>query len=89
MVGSTAVLVGLLLARAGWLEGDAVAALLVALLVLVAAGRLMNRNIDVLMDRVPAEAEEAARAAIASSSRASSSAACGCARRPGSTSRTS
>jgi cation diffusion facilitator family transporter len=65
MAGSTAVLLGLVLARAGWPEGDAVSALLVAALVLVAAGRLMNRNIDVLMDRVPAEAEEAARAAIA------------------------
>jgi len=65
MAGSTAVLFGLLLARAGWLEGDAVSALLVAALVLIAAGRLMNRNVDVLMDRVPVEAEEAARAAIA------------------------
>ena len=65
MAGSTAVFAGLLLARAGWPEGDALSALLVALLVLIAAGRLMNRNIDVLMDRVPAEAEEAARAAIA------------------------
>jgi divalent metal cation (Fe/Co/Zn/Cd) transporter len=59
------VLGGLLLARAGWLEGDAVSALFVALLVLLAAGRLMRRNVDVLMDRVPAEAERAARAAIA------------------------
>jgi cation diffusion facilitator family transporter len=65
MAGSTAVLAGLLLARAGWPEGDAASALFVALLVLIAAGRLMRRNIDVLMDRVPAEAEEAARAAIA------------------------
>ncbi len=65
MAGSTAVLAGLLLARAGWPEGDAASALFVALLVLIAAGRLMRRNIDVLMDRVPAEAERAARAAIA------------------------
>jgi cation diffusion facilitator family transporter len=65
MAGSVAVLGGLLLARAGWLEGDAVSALFVALLVLLAAGRLMRRNVDVLMDRVPAEAERAARAAIA------------------------
>ncbi len=65
MAGSTAVLIGLLLARAGWLEGDAVSALFVALLVLVAAGRLMRRNVDVLMDRVPAEAERTARMAIA------------------------
>jgi cation diffusion facilitator family transporter len=65
LVGSTAVLLGLVAARAGWPEGDAVAALFVALLVLAAAGRLMRRNVDVLMDRVPIEAEHAARAAIA------------------------
>jgi cation diffusion facilitator family transporter len=65
LVGSTAVLFGLALARAGWPEGDAVAALFVALLVLAAAGRLMRTNVDVLMDRVPDEAERAARAAIA------------------------
>ena len=34
------------------------------MLVLVAAARLMRRNVDVLMDRVPADAEEAARLAI-------------------------
>ena len=51
MAGSTAVLGGLLLARAGWLEGDAAAALFVALLVLIAAARLMRGNVDVLMDR--------------------------------------
>jgi cation diffusion facilitator family transporter len=65
LAGSAAVLIGLLLARAGWLEGDAAAALFVAVLVLIAAARLMRRNVDVLMDRVPADAELAARAAIA------------------------
>jgi cation diffusion facilitator family transporter len=65
LAGSTAVLLGLVLARAGWREGDAAAALFVAILVLAAAGRLMRRNIDVLMDRVPTEAERAALAAIA------------------------
>ena len=65
LAGSTAVLAGLLLARAGWKEGDALAALFVAILVLAAAARLMRRNVDVLMDRVPADAEEAARIAIA------------------------
>jgi cation diffusion facilitator family transporter len=65
LAGSTAVLGGLLLARAGWREGDAVAALFVAVLVLAAAARLIRGNIDVLMDRVPADAERAARAAIA------------------------
>ena len=63
--GSLAVLAGLIAARAGWAAGDSVAALFVAALVLSAAVRLMRRNIDVLMDRAPAGAEEAARAAIA------------------------
>jgi cation diffusion facilitator family transporter len=63
--GSVAVLAGLIAARAGWAAGDSVAALFVAALVLSAAVRLMRRNIDVLMDRAPAGAEEAARAAIA------------------------
>jgi len=62
--GSLAVLVGLLLVRAGHPRADAVAALFVAALVLLAAARLMRRNVDVLMDRAPAEAEEAARRAI-------------------------
>jgi cation diffusion facilitator family transporter len=65
LAGSAAVLVGLVLVRAGYPDADAAAALFVALLVLVAAARLMRRNVDVLMDRAPAEADEAARAAIA------------------------
>ncbi len=65
LAGSTAVLVGLLLARSGHPGGDAVAALFVAVLVIVAAVRLMRGNVDVLMDRMPDEAEAAARAAIA------------------------
>ncbi|HSP72703.1 MAG TPA: cation diffusion facilitator family transporter [Gaiellaceae bacterium] len=62
--GSLAVLAGLALASAGYPGGDAVAALFVSLLVLTAALRLMRRNVDVLMDRAPAAAEEAARVAI-------------------------
>jgi cation diffusion facilitator family transporter len=62
--GSLAVLVGLLLAGAGYPLGDSVAALIVAGLVLVAAARLMRRNVDVLMDRAPAGAHDSARAAI-------------------------
>jgi cation diffusion facilitator family transporter len=65
MVGSFAVLIGLVLVRAGYHDADAIAAMFVAVLVLVAAGRLMRRNVDVLMDRVPADAEAAARQAIA------------------------
>jgi cation diffusion facilitator family transporter len=64
LAGSFAVLVGLLFARAGYLRADAIAALFVAVLVLGAAARLMRRNVDVLMDRAPADAEEAARRAI-------------------------
>jgi cation diffusion facilitator family transporter len=65
LAGSTAVLVGLLFARAGYPNGDSVAALFVAVLVLAAATRLIRGNVDVLMDRAPAGAEDAARAAIA------------------------
>jgi cation diffusion facilitator family transporter len=63
--GSTAVLIGLVLVRAGYDKADSVAALIVATIVTTAALQLMRRNIDVLMDRVPADAEEAARVAIA------------------------
>jgi cation diffusion facilitator family transporter len=64
LVGSVAVLVGLLLARAGHPDADPAAALFVGAIVLVAAARLMRRNVDVLMDRAPAEATAAARQAI-------------------------
>ena len=64
LAGTTAVLAGLVLARAGYPEADATAALFVALLVVLAAARLIRGNVDVLMDRVPDEAEAAARDAI-------------------------
>jgi cation diffusion facilitator family transporter len=63
--GSIAVLVGLLLVRAGYEKADSVAALLVACIVTAAAVRLMRGNVDVLMDRVPTDAEAAAHQAIA------------------------
>ncbi|HEV8105228.1 MAG TPA: cation diffusion facilitator family transporter [Gaiellaceae bacterium] len=62
--GTLAVLVGLLLARAGHPNGDPIAALFVGALVLLAATRLIKVNVDVLMDRAPAEAEAAALSAI-------------------------
>ncbi len=65
LAGSGAVLFGLLLVRAGYARADSAAALFVAALVLLAATRLMKRNVDVLMDRAPADAEDAARLAIA------------------------
>jgi cation diffusion facilitator family transporter len=64
LAGSVAVLGGLLGVRAGWKEADSAAALFVALLVLAAAARLMRRNVDVLMDRVPSEAQAIATRAI-------------------------
>ena len=64
MVGSIAVLVGLVLVRAGYHGADSVAALLVAVLVLFSAGRLMRSNVEVLMDRSPGGATQIAREAI-------------------------
>ena len=65
LVGTLAVLAGLLAVRAGWPAGDSIAALFVAFLVVTAAARLIRRNVDVLMDRAPADAVHAARVAIA------------------------
>ena len=65
LVGSVAVLCGLIAVRAGYPEADAIAALVVAVLVIVAALRLARRNVEVLMDRAPDAAAEAARQAIA------------------------
>lgn len=65
LLGTLAVLAGLVAARAGFPEGDSIAALFVAAIVVIAALRLMRRNVDVLMDRAPADADEAARQAIA------------------------
>lgn len=67
MLGSAAVLIGLVLVRAGEPRADAIAALLVALLVLYSAGRIMSRNVRVLMDRASTGvAQRAAREAIES-----------------------
>jgi len=65
MAGSLAVLIGLLLVRAGFAQGDAIAALVIAAIIFAAALRLIGENANVLMDRTPAEAREAAEAAIA------------------------
>jgi cation diffusion facilitator family transporter len=64
LAGSLAVLVGLVAARAGYPDADSIAALLVAALVLAGAARLIRQNVDVLMDRAPADAQAAAVAAI-------------------------
>lgn len=64
MLGSVAVLAGLLLVRAGFADGDAVAALVIAAIILLAAARLIAENANVLMDRTPTEAREAAERAL-------------------------
>ncbi len=64
LVGSVAVVVGLLLVRAGYPNADSIAALLVAGLALFSAVRLMRRSVYVLMDTSDDVAERKARNAI-------------------------
>ena len=64
MAGSLAVLCGLVAVAAGVQAGDAVAALVVAGIIFVAAGRLIYENARVLMDTAPADAQARAEAAI-------------------------
>jgi cation diffusion facilitator family transporter len=64
LAGSIAVLVGLVLVASGVEQGDAIAALVVAGVIFAAAGRLVVENGRVLMDRSPADAHDAAEAAI-------------------------
>src|SRR3984893_9224665 len=60
MAGSVTVLVGLLLVDAGFMQGDSIAALLVAAIIGAAAARLVVENANVLMDRTPVQARGAA-----------------------------
>ena len=64
MAGSLAVLAGLVAVSAGFQQGDALAALLVAAIIFAAAARLIVENARVLMDTTPAEAHARAHAAI-------------------------
>jgi cation diffusion facilitator family transporter len=64
MAGSLAVLGGLVAVSAGFDQGDAVAALVVAVIIFGAAGRLIYENARVLMDTTPADAQARAEAAI-------------------------
>ena len=65
LAGSLAVIAGLLAVHAGLHQGDSLAALIVAAIIFVAAGRLIAENANVLMDRAPAPARAAAERAIA------------------------
>jgi cation diffusion facilitator family transporter len=62
--GSVAVLVGLIVVRAGFSDGDAISALIVACFIFTAAGRLIFENALVLMDTAPAHAHAIAQDAI-------------------------
>jgi cation diffusion facilitator family transporter len=64
VAGSVAVLIGLIAVRAGFQHGDAIAALIVAVVIFAAAGRLIFENAQVLMDGTPPAAQELAREAI-------------------------
>ena len=62
--GSIAVLAGLIAVRAGFHDGDTIAALIVACFIFTAAGRLIFENAQVLMDTAPAGAQALASEAI-------------------------
>jgi cation diffusion facilitator family transporter len=64
MAGSLAVLAGLTAVALGFKPGDATAALIVAAIIFVAAGRLIYENARVLMDTAPAGAQARAEQAI-------------------------
>ncbi|MDQ6731197.1 MAG: cation-efflux pump [Actinomycetota bacterium] len=63
--GSIAVLIGLIAVRAGFRDGDAISALIVAGFIFTAAGRLIFENTRVLMDSAPVHAQAVARDALA------------------------
>src|SRR4051794_11842470 len=64
MAGTLAVLGGMAAVAAGFEQGDAVAALVVAAIIFTAASRLVYENARVLMDTAPAGAYERAEQAI-------------------------
>jgi cation diffusion facilitator family transporter len=65
LAGSLAVLAGTILVAVGRPAGDALAGVLVAVLVIGLALRLLWQSVQVLMDRTAADAEERIRAALA------------------------
>jgi cation diffusion facilitator family transporter len=67
LMGSIAVLGGLILVASGVAAGDAIAALVVACVIFGAAYRLTYENARVLMDTTPQQAYERALAAVAAS----------------------
>ncbi|MGA9762830.1 MAG: cation diffusion facilitator family transporter [Gaiellaceae bacterium] len=63
-LGSAGVLVGLIFVRFGYQKADAIAAIFIAAIVLVAAARLASKNANILIDRSPRSATETVRQAI-------------------------
>jgi cation diffusion facilitator family transporter len=63
--GSVAVLIGLIVVRAGFHDGDAISALIVAGFIFTAAARLIVENAQVLMDSAPPQAQALAQEAVA------------------------
>ena len=55
---------GLIAVRAGFGDGDAISALVVAAFIFTAAARLIFENAQVLMDTAPADVQAAARDAV-------------------------
>jgi cation diffusion facilitator family transporter len=64
LAGSLIVLIGVAAVAAGFEQGDAIAALVVACIIFAAATRLIIENSRVLMDTTPADAHARAQAAI-------------------------
>ena len=58
-------LIGLVLVAAGYPRADPIAALIVAAIVMIAAARLANGSVQVLMDRASADADQAIQRALA------------------------
>ncbi|MGA9876018.1 MAG: cation diffusion facilitator family transporter [Solirubrobacteraceae bacterium] len=65
MAGSIAVLIGLIAVRAGFQQADAIAALVVSVLIFAAATRLIASNVNALMDHASPQASAAAERSIA------------------------
>ena len=88
MAGTLAVLGGMAAVAAGFEQGDAVAAIVVAGIIFAAAGRLVYENARVLMDTAPADALARAEQAITGLGDAVELRRFACASRAGGTSRT-
>ena len=67
LVSSACVLLGLIAARLGYVEGDALAAFAVALFIAVAGYRLGRRTVDSLIDTAPEGMADSMRRAVAAS----------------------